>query len=225
MAPVACRSVIKCGKSGCAGSCPLSVEESEYTDGKKPATCRTCGKTPRKARPPHKSMRCAKTSKCQPVDHIVERLTQGAGFLRSGEKRLPFWQKTPDTGTKTLVQSLPPFVRCWRRARSREPDASATLDGTVSADHRPFLQGYGNANMEKGAWAFAQFGHGERYHHRFCQESQVSLDQRGKFHGCTCAGLSCLRSHQRPSTACGWIHSQPNFLCSLPPENLGHQEA
>ena len=41
MVPAACRPIIKCGKTGCAGLCPLSVVES----GKKPATCRTCGKT------------------------------------------------------------------------------------------------------------------------------------------------------------------------------------
>ena len=45
MALVACRSIIKCEKSGCTGSCPLSVVEYGYTAGKKPATCRTCGKT------------------------------------------------------------------------------------------------------------------------------------------------------------------------------------
>ena len=42
---VACRPIIKCGKSGCTGSCPLSVVENGYSAGKKPATCRTCGKT------------------------------------------------------------------------------------------------------------------------------------------------------------------------------------
>ena len=36
MSPVACRPIIKCGKSGCTGSCPLSG---------KPAACRACGKT------------------------------------------------------------------------------------------------------------------------------------------------------------------------------------
>ena len=45
MAPVACRPVIKCGKSCCSGYCPLSVVEYGYTAGKEPATCRTCGKT------------------------------------------------------------------------------------------------------------------------------------------------------------------------------------
>ena len=32
-------------KAGCTGSCPLSVGEYGYKAGKKPATCRTCGKT------------------------------------------------------------------------------------------------------------------------------------------------------------------------------------
>ena len=36
---------IKCGKSGCTGSCPLSVVEYGYKAGRKQATCRTCGKT------------------------------------------------------------------------------------------------------------------------------------------------------------------------------------
>ena len=45
MAPVACRPIIKCGKSGCTGSCPLSVVEYGYKAGRKPATCRPCGKT------------------------------------------------------------------------------------------------------------------------------------------------------------------------------------
>ena len=51
----------------------------------------------------------------------------------------------------------------------------------TGADHRQFLPGYGNANMEKSGWAFAQCGYGERYHHRLCQEGQVSADERGNF--------------------------------------------
>ena len=43
--PFACRPIIKCGKSGCIGSCPLSVVEYGYKTGRKPATCRACGKT------------------------------------------------------------------------------------------------------------------------------------------------------------------------------------
>ena len=45
MAPVAGRPIIKCGISGCTGSCSLSVVENGYKAGKKPATCITCGKT------------------------------------------------------------------------------------------------------------------------------------------------------------------------------------
>ena len=45
MAPVDGLPIIKCGKSGCTGSCPLSVVEYGYKAGRKPATCRTCGKT------------------------------------------------------------------------------------------------------------------------------------------------------------------------------------
>ena len=39
------RPIIKCGNSGCTGSCPLSVVEYGHKAGRKPATCRTCGKT------------------------------------------------------------------------------------------------------------------------------------------------------------------------------------
>ena len=45
MAPVACRPIIKCEESGCTGSCRLSVVEYGFSAGKKPATCRICGKT------------------------------------------------------------------------------------------------------------------------------------------------------------------------------------
>ena len=158
--------------------------------------------------------------------------TQGAKFVRSAGKRLPFWQETPDAGTKLQFQSLPPFARCWSRAGSRAHQVSGRRQSYSGrhfvqhgADHRQFLQGYGNANMEKSGWAFAQCGYGERYHHRLCQEGQVSADERGEFHGCTCAELSCFWSHQRISLACRWIYSQPTFLCTLRSESLGHQEA
>ena len=45
MAPAACRPIIKCGKSGCTGSCPLSVVEYGYKAVRKPASCRACGET------------------------------------------------------------------------------------------------------------------------------------------------------------------------------------
>ena len=44
MAPVANRPIIKCSISGCSGSFPLFMVENGYKAGKKPATCRTCGK-------------------------------------------------------------------------------------------------------------------------------------------------------------------------------------
>ena len=54
----------------------------------------------------------------------VSMSTPGAEFARSGGKRLPFWQETPDAGTKLLVQFPPPRARCWRRARSRAHQVS-----------------------------------------------------------------------------------------------------
>ena len=44
MAPVAGCPTIKCGNSGCIGTCLLSVVEYGYKAGTKPATCRNCGK-------------------------------------------------------------------------------------------------------------------------------------------------------------------------------------
>ena len=44
MALAACRPVTKCGKSGCAGSCPFSVVEHGCTAGTEPDTCAICGK-------------------------------------------------------------------------------------------------------------------------------------------------------------------------------------
>ena len=44
MAPAAGCPIIKCGNSGCTGTCLLSVVEYEYKAGTKPVTCRTCGK-------------------------------------------------------------------------------------------------------------------------------------------------------------------------------------
>ena len=166
----------------------------------------------------------------------VSMSTQGAEFVRSGGKRLPLWQKTPDTGTKPQAPiSATNLLGCWRRVGSRAhqvfwqaPDDSATLDGALFNKAQiidSFSRGYGHANVEKSGRASAQFGHGERYQHRLCQEGQVPADQRGKFHGGTCTGIFCLWSHQRTSPACGWIFSQPIFLCTLRPESLGHQEA
>ena len=43
--PVACRPIIKCGMTGCTGSCPTSVVGHGYTAEKEPDTCEMCGKT------------------------------------------------------------------------------------------------------------------------------------------------------------------------------------
>ena len=43
--PVACRPIIKCGTTGCTGSCPTPVVGHGYTAGKEPDTCGICGKT------------------------------------------------------------------------------------------------------------------------------------------------------------------------------------
>ena len=61
--------------------------------------------------------------------------TQGEEFVRSGGKRLPLWQETPDAGTKLQVQYQPPFARWgWKQILPgfwQTPDASATLDGAL----------------------------------------------------------------------------------------------
>ena len=44
MVPFSGRPIIMCGISGCSGFCPLSVVENGYEAGKKPATCKPCGK-------------------------------------------------------------------------------------------------------------------------------------------------------------------------------------
>ena len=146
---------------------------------------------------------------------------QGAEFVRHGEKsslsgKIP--QKMEPSDRPNLCHYLfslgsgleAEHTRFWQA-----PEASATLGWSSvqqGADHRKFLQGYGNANEGKSGGAPAEYGHGERYHNRLCcQEGRVSTDQRRKFHGCACAGFSCLWSHQRTSPACGWIYSQPIF--------------
>ena len=43
--PVACRLTIKCGTTGCTGSCPTSVVGHGYATGKEPDTCEICEKT------------------------------------------------------------------------------------------------------------------------------------------------------------------------------------
>ena len=153
-------------------------------------------------------------------------------------KNAPFWQV--DAGTKLHVQYLPPFSRDWKLAGSQAHQHTSFLASArrqchsgrrfaqQGADHRQFSPVIWKCKHgEERLGAFAQCRYGERYHYQLCQEGQVSADQREreKFHGCTCAGLSCLWSHQRTPLACGLLYSQSIFLCALRPEGCGHQAA
>ena len=143
------------------------------------------------------------------------------------------------------MEKAPILARDPRRWNQATGPISATICSVLEPGWKPSTPGFwqtpsysGQAqiidsffqDMEMQTWKRAA-GHSlsagmeKRYHHRLCQEGQVSADQRGKIHGCTCAGLSCFWSHQRTSLACRWIYSQPTFLCTLRSESLGHQEA
>ena len=145
--------------------------------------------------------------------------TQGADFVRSGGNLPAFWQRIPDTGTKRQVQSLPPFARCWRRAGSRAHQVSTPVPlWTELCSTRPSRHG-----KERLGTRSVQVR--RRYHNRFCQDSQDSVDQREKCHGCAGTAFSSLWSHQRAPPACAWFYSQSAFLCALRSEDLGRQEA
>ena len=151
--------------------------------------------------------------------------TQGAEFVRSGGKRIPFWQMTPDAGNQTtgpisatICSVLEPGWKPSTPGFSQAPDACATIDGALSNKAQivdSFSRDMEMPNMDKSGWALAQCRFGERCHHRFCQEGQVSADRGEKFHGCACIGLSCLWSHQRTSRTCGWLYSLSIFLSAL----------
>ena len=58
-------------------------------------------------------------------------------------------------------------------------EASATLDGALF-NKAQIIESF-SKDMETQMWkkssgAPAEYGHGERYHHRLCQEGQVSID-------------------------------------------------
>ena len=87
--------------------------------------------------------------------------TQGAEFRKVWRKKAPILAKDP---------------RRWNQAAD---PISATICSVLEAGWKPSTpEGSANANMEKSGWAFAQCWYGERYHHRFCQEGQVSADQK-----------------------------------------------
>ena len=165
------------------------------------------------------------------VEQVSEWITLWRGFNVDTRRRIrQVWEKKGShAGTRP---------RRWNQATG---PISATICSVLEAGWKPSTPGFWQANdasatlygalfrkaqiieslskdMETQMWekaAPAEYGHGESHHHRLCQEGEVSTDQRGKFHGCTCAGFSFLRSHPRTSPACGWIYSQPFFLCSL----------
>ena len=118
---------------------------------------------------------------------------------QGGRIRNRRWNQATGPISATICSVLEAGWKPSTRGFWQAPDTSATLDGAL----------FNNAQIidsfSKDGWALAQLGHGEGHHHRFCQESQVSTDQRGKFHGCTCAGLSrlwnliCLRMDLFPT--------------------------
>ena len=106
------------------------------------------------------------------------------------EERLPLWQKTPDAGTQRQVQFLPLSARFWKRTGNRAHQGSGKRQtpaplwmGALFNKVQNIVSFPKDMEMQtwrRAAWALAQFRHGERHHHRFGQEAQVSTDQRGK---------------------------------------------
>ena len=148
-------------------------------------------------------------------------------FVMSGRRRLPFWQETPDAGNK--LQVLISATTCSLSEAGWKPSNEASgmrqtpvllwmalcstrrRSSTVSPEMQTWKRAAGHPlipGMEKGIIT------------DFAKKAGSQLIKRGKFHDCTCAGLSSLWSHQRTAPACGWICSQPTFLCSLRPESL-----
>ena len=144
---------------------------------------------------------------------------QGAEFERSGEKRLPLWEKTTEDGTKRQTQSLPPSVQYWKRAGSRAaPEASATLDGALF-NKAQIVESF-SKDIETQMWKKAaghplSTGMEKGITTDFAKKARSQLIKEGNFMAAACAGFSCLWTHPRSSPACGWIYSQPIFLCSL----------
>ena len=146
---------------------------------------------------PPESNKSASGSQCGDVSMSI----QGAEFVRSEGKRLPLWQQTTDAGTKRQVQPLPPFARCRRRAGSRahqfsgkRQTASATRDGALF--NKAQIIDSVSKDMEMQTWKRAA-GHSlsmsmEKGITTDFAKKARSTDQRGKFHGCTCAGFSCV---------------------------------
>ena len=154
----------------------------------------------------------------------VSMSAQGAESVRSGEKgylsgKRP--QKMEPSDRPDLCHHLFSIESGLEAEHTRflasARRASATMDGALFSKAQ-IIESF-SKNMETQMWEKAA-GHPlstgmEKDNNRFCQEGQVTTDQRRKFLGCAGAGFSCLWSHPRTSPACGWIYSQPIFLCSL----------
>ena len=111
-------------------------------------------------------------TRVEQVSEWITMSTPGAEFVRSGGKRLPLWQKTPDAGTKRQDQCLPLFARFLKRAGSRAHQGS----GKRQTPAPPWMAlcstrrrspttspGIWKCKHGRSGWALAQFGHGERY--------------------------------------------------------------
>ena len=157
----------------------------------------------------------------------VSMSTQGAEFVRSCGKGSHFGKRPPTLEPSNRSNLCHHLLGVGAGLEAEETrflaDARATLEQAQIIDS--FFQDMEMQTWKRAAGLSLSAGMEKRYHHRLCQEGQVSADERGKIHGCTCAGLSCFWSHQRTSLACRWIYSQPTFLCTLRSESLGHQEA
>ena len=113
---------------------------------------------------------------------------QDAESANFGGKRLPCWPEIPVAGIRLRDLSLPPFARCveagWK------PSSPAPL-WTVPLFNKAQIIDSFSSDMEMQTWKAAArhssiFRFGERYHHRFRQESQISVDQRrqiSRLHG------------------------------------------
>ena len=148
------------------------------------------------------------------VEQVSEWITMWRGLKVNtslGEKGSHFG-KRPQTLEPPQAKSLPPAWKPSTRGFWQAPDASVTLDGALF-DKAQIIDSF-SRDMEMQTWKRAaghSFSSGmeKGIHTDFAKKSQVSADQRGKFHGCACVGLSCLWSHQRTF---GWII--PNqFFC------------
>ena len=111
-----------------------------------------------------------------------------------------FWQVVSRAafGPELFCLSWSKFGGMWFLSTPgfwQTPDASATLDGALF-NKAQIIDGF-SRDVEMQTWKRAA-GHSlssgveKGINTDLCQEGHVSADHRGKFHGCTCAGLSCL---------------------------------